>query len=419
MTSYERGGEMTPLTELSGRDAVENVLIFISDAMRFDHLPDVVAERGVTARGIAPSSFTASSLPSILTGQYPSTHRVWMFDDRLPERPPLLKTDEVDVGFDAQTVWIELPPAEKPPLQIHRMSEEIELEALEPPFTNVVHDVGPHAPYGFENGVFESTRAFFKEYSEMDELAALYERDCVTSAERFMERYRELEARGLLESTLVVFTSDHGQCLGEPENGGRFGHGHPLTPAIVDIPIVFMGAGLPKGERLSRVLSSTDIAPTVLSAQGREVPDDVDGTDCWQGVPDADRLARSEVWQHLPVGVRDHTVDLSVYGATSAWDDDGGYVFLEKSTFERVLALAYDNFFRGYAPAYRRNLTARAAMNMLRLAATGTVEYGEPSFSEARARAVVPESLEPRDDDSATTLSDEQESHLRDLGYIQ
>lgn len=412
---------MDPLSTFATASDVENVLLFVSDALRFDFLPNEVRDLGVTAKAIAPSTFTASALPSLLTGQYPTTHGVWMFDDQLASQPPLLDTEGYDIGFDAETVWIELPAPEKPPLYIHHLDRERTLTELDPPFTHVVHDIGPHAPYGFKNGVFESTKAFFRDYaSDRGQLVDLYEQDCHNSAARFISLYEQLDNRGLLEETLVVFTSDHGQCLGEPENGGRFGHGHPMVPDTVEIPVVFIGAGLPGDASIDTLVSGTDIVPTVLSAQRQWVPPDVDGVDLWRDRPAADRKLRADVWQHLTVGRGRVSRDVTVYAATSVWGQDGGYVFHRKSAVERLAALTYDNLQRGYAPAYRRNASLGTMLTLARLLLTDSLEYGEPEFSEAVAREVVPTVFdEPPNSTQSTTLNDEQEAQLRDLGYLR
>ncbi|MFC7095840.1 sulfatase-like hydrolase/transferase [Halobaculum marinum] len=409
-----------PLSELATVDDVSNVVVFVSDAMRYDFLPKPVRQLGVTGRAIAASTFTASALPSLLTGQYPATHSVWMFDDRVERRPPLLDDEETDVGFDAHTVWPELPSAEKPPLQIHHVEEERTLDDLEPPFTHVVHDVGPHAPYGFDNGVFESTKEFFAEYERRrDRLVELYRADCQRSASRFLDLVDALDERDLLEETLVVFTSDHGQCLGEPSRGGRFGHGHPMVPENVEVPVVFAGAGLPRGRRLDGILSGTDVAPTVLSAQRGTVPDDVDGVDLWTVSPPADRTPRSDVWQHLDVGVGPVEHELTVYAATSAWDDAGGHVFHRGSRLERLGALAYDNLLRGYSPAWRHNVTVDGLASFLSVTLGDTQTYGAPEFSASKAAERVPSAFERGDPAvSDASLNQRQEEHLRDLGYL-
>jgi len=407
------------LSSVADRDVVENVVVFVSDALRYDFLPECVRRRGVTAKAIAPSTFTASALPSLLTGQYPGTHGVWMFEDQLPERPPLLTPRGRTVGFDAETVWTELPSGEKPPLQIHQLDAERKLAELSPPFTHVVHDIGPHAPYGFDNDVFESTAEFFAQYeNRRPQLVDLYRRDASRSAERFLDVYSQLQSRDLLADTLVVFTSDHGQALGEPRNGGRFGHGHPLCPETVTVPVVFLGAGLPEGEHLSTLLSGADVAPTALGALG-ERPSGLDGVDVWHSPPPDGRRLRSDVFQHLSRDVLGHTVDLSVYAGTSLWNESGGHVFHHESAAQRLFAIAYDNLFRGYSPAWRRNATLGATVRLAALALSSHVTYGSPDFSAETARVETPESFDLDAGGAQVTLSTDQEARLRNLGYLE
>jgi len=409
-----------PLSELAEATDVENVVIFVSDALRYDFLPEEVAELGVTAESIAPSTFTASSIPSLTTGQYPATHKVWMFDDQLSQTPDLLASDSIDVGFDAQSVWIELDSPQKPPLQIHHLESETKLEELRPPFVHVIHDVGPHAPYGFENGVFDSTKQYFSEYENRRlQLTELYREDCHNSAERFLDVYDEIVDRELLDKTLIAFTSDHGQCLGERCNGGRFGHGHPMCPEAVRTPIVFIGAGLPEGETYPSLLSGTDIAPTLLSAQRSRSSGDHDGIDVWRNSPNRDRKVRSDVWQHLTVGRGGISTDISVYAASSAWNDSGGYVLHRRSRAQRLVSLLYDNSLRGYGPVWRKNASLGKLVNLIDIAFSDTLTFGAPNCSEAEARALT--QLEFRTDprrSAESSLSDEQRSQLRDLGYL-
>jgi arylsulfatase A-like enzyme len=73
--------------------------------------------------------------------------------------------------------------------------------------------------------------------------------------------------RGLAGETLVVYTSDHGELLGEY---GFFGHTHLATPEIVYVPTTFPHPTLePSAE--SSLLHHVDFLPTVASALGDDV----------------------------------------------------------------------------------------------------------------------------------------------------
>jgi len=76
----------------------------------------------------------------------------------------------------------------------------------------------------------------------------------------------ELKRRGLYESSLVIFTSDHGESLGERE---LFGHVENLTDEQIHVPLIVK---LPRGHRLedelaarsARLVSHIDLVPTIL-----------------------------------------------------------------------------------------------------------------------------------------------------------
>jgi len=71
-----------------------------------------------------------------------------------------------------------------------------------------------------------------------------------------------LEARGLLDDTLIVLTSDHGEELGEH---GRYGHNKTLYDEVVHVPLILRWPGrVPAGVRVAEQVSLVGIAPTLL-----------------------------------------------------------------------------------------------------------------------------------------------------------
>lgn len=76
------------------------------------------------------------------------------------------------------------------------------------------------------------------------------------------------------EDLLVVFTSDHGEMLGE---GGHFDHGHVFDAAL-KVPLVIQSPhGLGAGARIERPSRSVDLLPTVLELLGQASPPGLDG----------------------------------------------------------------------------------------------------------------------------------------------
>ena len=79
----------------------------------------------------------------------------------------------------------------------------------------------------------------------------------------------------ILESSVIVFISDHGDEFGNHHN--KFNHGHSLHEDIIRIPLAVRIPGmLPR--RLSEPVSLLDLAPTILSIFSIDPPPDFEGT---------------------------------------------------------------------------------------------------------------------------------------------
>lgn len=85
-----------------------------------------------------------------------------------------------------------------------------------------------------------------------------------------------LRARGALEHTLVVVTADHGESLGEH---GEAGHAYTLYDAALRVPLIVRGPGVPGGTVRRGVVSTVDVAPSVLAAAGLDPLPGSDGRD--------------------------------------------------------------------------------------------------------------------------------------------
>ncbi len=96
----------------------------------------------------------------------------------------------------------------------------------------------------------------------------------------------ELARRGVLDHTIVVFTSDHGESWGEHD---LMFHGHSLYQEQVRIPLlVRYPAGVPAGQRVD--------APVALEQVPRMIVDlaKLDGTPFGTAMPDAAAVAGAE-----------------------------------------------------------------------------------------------------------------------------
>ena len=89
-------------------------------------------------------------------------------------------------------------------------------------------------------------------------------------------------SRGLLDETVVVFTSDHGEGLGE--NDYCFAHGDYLTEPLLHVPLLISVPNQDAGVR-GNLVSLVDLLPTISALFGLAIPDGYPGRDLF--APDA------------------------------------------------------------------------------------------------------------------------------------
>ncbi len=300
-----------------------NVLLYVIDALRNDVLdrpedaPATVQLRRMAAEGVrftttwTAATWTRAAMASLLTGLYSSVHGVQGRDDVLPEaawtlaerfraagyataavvsNPNIAAHWGFDQGFevydrarpegdddnqDAGEIASSHPARAE---QVH----ELALGALSRldrsrPFLMYVHTVEPHAPYDPSEWLLPGERPAGAATPEVlggldgegaDErtiadLRTLY-RGELAYADRELARFLEaLRARGALDNTIVVVTSDHGEQFAEHD---RFGHGRTLFEEELRVPLVVWGPGVvPARGDVTRPASLVDVGSTLLS----------------------------------------------------------------------------------------------------------------------------------------------------------
>ncbi len=124
-----------------------------------------------------------------------------------------------------------------------------------------------------------------------------------------------LDRTGQRENTIVIFTSDHGEMLGDH---GIYLKGPYLYEPAVHVPLVISWPGVIAGGRRSPALVElTDIAPTLLRAVGLERRPSMQGESLWpllSGGTSADRH-RDDVYcefYNSHGGRRDRATDLTM-----------------------------------------------------------------------------------------------------------
>lgn len=305
-------------------EAPSRVFLIVVDTLRADHLGtygyprdtspflDPLAAEGVVfERAIAQWPKTGSSMASMFTGRYPQTtgmtHKAAI---KLPEGYDTLPELFHDNGYTTLAVlgnavlsselgwnqgfdefiepWnlAEVPP--KTPLQwrellgADRITDAgirlLEAHAQDPKLFVWMHYLDPHAPYvlpkGVENPFLEDEhytgerkigkwfpkQEILDQRQELDYYIAQYDanvRVVDEGIQNFLAKAREL---GLLEDALVVFTSDHGEGLGDHR---ELKHGRLPYNSSTQVPLFFWyPSGIEGGRRIDRPVELLDLYPT-------------------------------------------------------------------------------------------------------------------------------------------------------------
>ena len=91
----------------------------------------------------------------------------------------------------------------------------------------------------------------------------------IENIDRWLGIYQDrLRSRGELDNTIVVYSSDHGEMLGDHN---RWGKSVPHR-ASAGVPLVAAGPGVARGARSDALVSLMDLAATFLDCAGLAVP---------------------------------------------------------------------------------------------------------------------------------------------------
>jgi uncharacterized sulfatase len=146
-----------------------------------------------------------------------------------------------------------------------------------------------------------------------------------------------LDTLGIADSTLVVFSTDHGHFLG---HHGLTAKGAFHYEDLIRLPfLVRMPGTVPAGARSTAIQSLVDLAPTFLTAAGEAVPGVMQGVsqwEVWRGEVDLARDWALVENRHQPTRLHLRTYVEDRYKLTVYRGDDYGELFdLEEDPEER------------------------------------------------------------------------------------
>ena len=282
-----------------------NVVVYVSDALRTDHLGcygarwmntktvDELAAGGVRyAQAISSAPWTAPSTTSIVTGMYAHHHGYLHWDAALdPSVETMFRAfsahgyEVASFVFDTNYLFKDLPEA-----NVLGTSESLDgafafmRENREKPFLLYVHNWATHMPYDIVHADRKNWLA------AKQEVIAGIQSDSASALEAMREGYRkaverqseelvasfleELESLGLRESTTFAFLSDHGESWGErfadkaDVKGVYHMHGATLNDEIVHVPLILSAPGRLEPAVVDAQVRTVDLVPTLLDLAG-------------------------------------------------------------------------------------------------------------------------------------------------------
>ncbi len=309
--------------ELVATNAGVNVLLLTIDTLRADHLSSYGYPRqtspaidGLAARGVLfDNAFTywpktRGSFAAMFTSLYAAQNGLTVRDRDLPDYNETLAEALKDAGYSTaaavdngnldralgfaqgfdryEQVWLTGETEEERTEHLSSFAINFLTSYEETrPFFLWIHYVNPHTPYeppedllnafrnddvvprgpelervvGYHGGV--NRRLAVAGESHWGDYVDRYDAE-IAFADRHVGRVLDaLEESTHRDSTLVVFTSDHGESLGEHDY--FFDHGYDLFDPSLRIPLILSFPGiLPQGEIVQSAVSTLDIFPSVL-----------------------------------------------------------------------------------------------------------------------------------------------------------
>ncbi|MBI5623732.1 MAG: sulfatase [Elusimicrobia bacterium] len=312
-----------------------NIILVVLDAARADHVSsygygkpttpelDAIGREGaVFLRAFSQAADTRASLPLILSSRYLSLP-MFGFHERGPWSARVENPRDVFLTFDRRQAFLPRVLSEHgyrtflcsghPELsqrsRVADLFEEVRWKRVREgdPFPEAadwirrhkdarfflyLHVMAPHFPYedgqvepsfleGLDRKEVEAVRGLYRtmpfvrpggawDAGKLEVLRALYDAR-LRRADQGIGTLREtLKSLGLEGRTALIVTADHGENLGEH---GRVAHGGAPFDSVTHVPLLISyPPRVPAGTRVSGLVASVDIFPTILDLAGIAPP---------------------------------------------------------------------------------------------------------------------------------------------------
>ncbi|MCK4546341.1 MAG: sulfatase-like hydrolase/transferase [Candidatus Eisenbacteria sp.] len=304
-----------------------NIILISVDTLRPDHLGccgydrptsptiDALVSRGVLfAQAVCQMPMTAPSFCSIMTGTYPHTHGSRM--NGMPLREGIVSLAELlsEQGYRCAAFVSSYTVSDESSglgLGFDTFDDDFRDKERSAEGTNAriaaylndlpsgphflwVHYFEPHRPYEFHTGstlgderpppegplntmddaIVAVGRAFDLSLG-LHHYVRLYDGEIAHADDQIGVLLTDLAARGLLENSLIVFVSDHGESF---DHAFYCRHGLFLYESSVRIALAFVfPENQDSGRRIDALVQSVDVMPTVCDWLGVRLPQGGEG----------------------------------------------------------------------------------------------------------------------------------------------
>jgi arylsulfatase A-like enzyme len=185
------------------------------------------------------------------------------------EAPP----GTADMAVDRALVFVHQHQDEPFFLFLHLIEPHLPYDAPAPVRGRFTADSASHLQLPFDQRRGVRSGGLKLEEADRAFVAAAYDEEIAFADLHLGRLFDGLVDLGLLDSSLVVFTSDHGEELFDH---GGFEHGHTLYQELLRIPLMVRGPDVQAG-RYREPVSLVDIQPTILEAIGLAAAAEAEG----------------------------------------------------------------------------------------------------------------------------------------------
>jgi arylsulfatase A-like enzyme len=390
-----------------------NVLLMVIDALRPDHLSrfgysrrtspfiDWLSSQGVSfGNAVSQSSWTKTSISSLLSSLYPEAHGMRGVKDVLPSEVQLIS--EVFKANGYRTGCLQANPWLSGRFGFNqgydyfgyhfssgagglnrRALEWIDQEPGRP-FFLYIHYMDVHDPY--------DPPAQFAVFG--DKPRDRYDGEILCLDKKLKAFYWRLRERNILKNTWIIITADHGEQF---QAHVAMVHGCALYNEVLKVPLIFYHPALPhKGKIVSRQVRLIDAAPTLLHLANIPIPDSMEGVSLKRNMTWVFDFQRRGLLGFSQVGLNDRAPDKDLIAVSAPGFK---YIFDFISGQEELYDLKADPQERVNIVGSRPDLAKSFRQQVSRFR----------NIQQLRRRAVI-EKIE---------IDDESKEQLKSLGYLR